>query len=321
MLVKLKPGTDPAEVFQAVGGSEIQHYEDLDWYRITYDPRFDLVSAGRKLLETGQVYYVEPNYRVRIYSEPVEPPNDPIFDRQWGLEMINARAGWKETMGSEEVIIAIVDSGIDHTHPDLDDKVVAGCNFTVGIPGGVPGLPGDDNKHGTHVGGIAAAETGNGIGVAGVAWRCQLMPVKVLTADGYGEWAGIADGIRWAADNGAHVINLSLGGSDYSRFLQEAVEYALEKNVVVVAAAGNEFKYYDDTYPAACTGVISVGALKSDVTTAFFSTKGSHVFLAAPGQGIYSTVPPTVTGKEYDSLRGTSMAAPFVSGADQIQMA
>ncbi|NLZ43741.1 MAG: S8 family serine peptidase, partial [Clostridia bacterium] len=108
---------------------------------------------------------------------------------------------------------------------------------------------------------------------------------------------------------------LSLSGSFYSRFVQEAVEYALEKNVPVVAAAGNRHKYYDNAYPAAFPGVISVGAVKSDKTKTDFSTKGSHVFLAAPGQGIYSTVPPVTTGKEYDSYKGTSMATPFVSGA------
>jgi subtilisin family serine protease len=313
LLVRLKPGADPGRVFQAVGRKDIQCYEELElgWYRIAYDPRFDLVAAGRELLQTGQVYIVEPNYLAEISTEPfTEPPNDPYFHLQWGLEKINALAGWKETTGSEEIIIAVLDTGIDHTHPDLDGKVVGGWNFTPDIPGDESDMPGDDHGHGTHVAGIAAARTGNEIGIAGVAPACQLLAVKVLSATGRGDYEGIGKGIMWAVDQGAHVINMSLSGRLYSRFLQEAVEYALGKGVPVVAAVGNEHKYYDNVYPAAYPGVISVGAVKSDKTKADFSTEGGHLFLTAPGQAIYSTVP-----GGYESWRGTSMATPFVSGA------
>ncbi len=312
LLVKLKPGANPGEVLQAVGGKEIQYYEELGWHRIAYGPGFDLVSAGRELLQTGEVYIVEPNYLAEISTESsTELPNDPYFEHQWGLEKINALAGWKETKGLEEIIIAVLDTGIDHTHPDLDDKVVKGCDFTSGIPDGVSGLPGDDHGHGTHVAGIVAAETGNGIGIAGVAPACRLMAVKVLPGSGHGNLADVANGIIWAVKNGASVINMSLGGGTYSRFLQDAVEYALGNNVPVVAAAGNSHKFYENAYPAAFPGVIAVGAVKSDKTKADFSTKTGNLFLAAPGQGIYSTV----RGAGYDSWKGTSMATPFVSGA------
>lgn len=291
LLVRLKLGADPGRVFQAVGGKEIRYYKELDWYRITYDPAFDLVSAGRKLLQTGKVQVVEPNYLAETSSEALpEPPNDPLFNRQWGLEKINALAGWKETTGSEEIIIAVLDTGIDHAHPDLEGKVIGGCDFTRG-GFGEPGLPGDDSGHGTHVAGIAAAVTGNEVGIAGVAPACRLLAVKVLPASGSGNYANIGSGVKWAVDNGAHVINMSLSGTGYSRFLHEAIEYALEKNVPVVAAAGNRHKYYDNSYPAAYPGVIAVGAVKSDKTKARFSTEGGHLFLAAPGQAVYSTLP------------------------------
>ena len=317
LLVRLKPGADPDQVFAEVDGREIQYYEGLDWYRIAFGPGFDLVSAGRRLLQTGQVYYVEPNYLVETCAKPATdsfiPPNDPGYNRQWGLEMINALAGWEKTMGSEEIIIAIVDTGIDNTHPDLEDKVIKGWDFT---PSGPGEFIGDDEGHGTHVAGIAAARANNGIGIAGVAPGCQLISAKVLGASGSGTWADIAEGVFWAVDeisgyDATGVINMSLGGRYYSRVLQEAIEYALENDIPVVAAAGNLHKYYDDYYPAAYPGVISVGAVRDDKRKAGFSAKGGHVFLAAPGQGIYSTT----RGGGYDSWNGTSMATPFVSGA------
>lgn len=309
MLVRLKPGADPGKVFQAVGGKAVRYYEELDWYQIAYGPGLDLVSAGCKLLQTGQVYIVEPNYLAEICTEssPEPFPNDPYYGLQWGLERINALAGWEKTMGSAEIVIAVLDTGIDHNHPDLADKVIDGYDFTLGAPG----KPGDDHGHGTHVAGIAAAETGNGIGIAGVAPACRLMAVKVLDSGGKGEYGWIADGVMWAVNNGADIINMSLSGENNSRFLQDAVEYALRENVTVVAAAGNRWKYDDSCYPAAYPGVISVGAVKGDKIKARFSTEGGYLFLAAPGQAVYSTVP----GGKYECWEGTSMSAPFVSGA------
>jgi subtilisin family serine protease len=315
LLVKLKPGADPGEVFQVVDGKEIQYFEELGWYLIAYGPGRDLVTAGRQLLETGQVYYLEPNYLVeKCTDSPAEsfaPPNDPWFDQQWSLEMINAPAGWEVTTGSEEIIIAIVDTGIDHNHPDLEGKVVDGYNFV----NDTAGKPGDDEGHGTFVAGIAAAKTGNGIGVAGVAPACWLMPVKVLDATGTGTINGIARGIIWAVNKMDElgvtgVINLSLSGKGYSRFFHDAVDYALERNIPVVAASGNRYKYDDELYPAGFPGVISIGAVKKDETIANFSSKGGNLFLAAPGQGIFSILP--MGGYGYGS--GTSASAPFVSG-------
>lgn len=312
LLVKLKPGADPGAVFQAVGGEEIQCFEELGWYLMAYDPGRN--NAGQLLLETGQVYYVEPNYLVEkcmdFHAESFTL-NDLLYDLQWGLDRINAPAGWAVTTGSEEIIIAILDTGIDHDHPDLAGKVIDGYNFIDDIAG----KPGDNNGHGTFVAGIAAAKTGDEIGVAGVAPECQLLAVKVLDATGTGTFVGIAEGIIWAVNKMGElgvtgVINLSLSGKGYSRFFHDAVDYALERDVLVVAASGNRYKYDDEVYPAGFPGVISVGAVKSDETTADFSSKSGNLFLAAPGQGIFSTLP--MGGYGYAS--GTSASAPFVSG-------
>lgn len=307
LLVKLKPGADRDLVFPAVGGEIIRRYEEIDWYLVNYGAGLNLESAFETLRENQDVLLVEPDYLARICAEPVIP-NDPGFeDKQWGLKSINATGGWAYTTGSQEITIAVLDTGIDHEHPDLAEKVVDGYNtFTEDY-----GTPGDDNGHGTHVAGIAAAKTNNEEGIAGVAWECGLMPVKVLDHEGVGAYSKIADGIIWAVENGADVINMSLGGQAYSRTLQSAVEYALGEEIAVVAAAGNGTKRNDVFYPAAFPGVISVGAVGENEEKAWFSTEGSHLFLAAPGLDIYSTVP----GEAYEFWSGTSMAAPFVSGA------
>ena len=153
-------------------------------------------------------------------------PNDPDYlpDKQWGLARIEAAAGWGYTTGSEEIIIAVLDTGIDHNHPDLAAKVIDGYDAIFRETG----KPGDPNGHGTHVAGIAAALTNNGTGIAGVAWGCRLMPVTVLDDIGYGSTGDIVEGILWAVNNGADVINMSISSNGYSRALHDAVEYALE---------------------------------------------------------------------------------------------
>ncbi|HLO33511.1 MAG TPA: S8 family serine peptidase, partial [Anaerolineales bacterium] len=168
--------------------------------------------------------------------------------------------------------------------------------------------PQDDNGHGTHVAGIAAALCNNGTGVAGVSWGARLMPVKVLNAAGNGTYADVADGIIWAADHGAQIINLSLGGGNSSQMLQDAVDYAAAKSVVLVAAAGNAGRN-SVFYPARYPNVIAVAATDPSNAHAGFSNYGPDVDLSAPGVSIYSTFP---GGYGYNN--GTSMATPFVSG-------
>ncbi len=244
------------------------------------------------------VEYAEPDY----VAEALEVPNDSLVGSQWGLDKVKAFGAWSATHGSSQVDIAIVDTGIDRGHEDLASKVVKRANFTT---------DGDDdgNGHGTHVAGIAGAMTNNGKGVAGMAYEGRLFSVKVLDDDGSGYYSWVADGVTWAVDNGAEVINLSLGGSYPSRTLQRAIEDAWNRGVVVVAAAGNNGRSYP-VYPAYYSDVIAVGAIDENDTRPSWSTYGSWVDVAAPGVAILSTY----NNGGYISLSGTSMASPWVAG-------
>jgi thermitase len=229
-------------------------------------------------------------------------PNDPRYPEQWHLPSISAPQAWDVTTGSSDVTIAVVDTGVDYTHQDLKDKCVAGYNYVDRTSD-----PMDDHGHGTHVAGIAAASGNNSTGVAGTDWKARIMPIKVLDSQGSGYDSDVAAGIRYAADHGAEVINMSLGSPDYSYTLSEAVNYAHNKGVVIVAAAGNESTSV--SYPAACDHVIAVGALESNDSLAYFSNRGSDLDVTAPGVSILSTVP-----GGYGKMSGTSMASPLVAG-------
>ncbi|MBI2568461.1 MAG: S8 family serine peptidase [Candidatus Schekmanbacteria bacterium] len=245
-------------------------------------------------------------------------PDDDRFPDQWGLHNtgqeggtadadIDAPEAWDVTMGSEDIVIAIVDSGVDLDHEELSDRItlVAGSDLVNG-----DNTPDDDSGHGTHVAGTSAARGQNGRGVAGVCWECRIMPIKVLDASGTGTFDKIAAGIALAAAAGARVINLSLGSHSPSESIADAIAVAADAGAVVVAAAGNEGTD-QPFYPAADVGVVAVAALGRDGERASFSSYGSWVDQAAPGVEIWSTVP----GDAYAIREGTSMAAPFVSGA------
>ncbi|MBN1168650.1 peptidase S8 [Candidatus Woesebacteria bacterium] len=248
------------------------------------------------------VDYVEKDHQ----AESLYVPNDPLFEQQWSLDTIDAPEAWDVSGGSSDVDIAIVDSGVDASHPDLSGKVVvsvdctlSGCPQTTYVNG---------NDHATHVAGIAASSINNSLGVAGVAGGADLMSVRVLDEDGAGYYSWIANGIVWATDNGAEVINLSLGGRFSSFTLRNAIEYAWDNGVIVVAAAGNDGRY-TYTYPAYYSDVIAVAATDESDEKAYFSNYGSWVDIAAPGVDIVST-----DGGDYIQRSGTSMAAPHVSG-------
>lgn len=246
------------------------------------------------------VSYVEPNYLMHASYVP----NDPSFKDQYALKKVSAEDAWDVTKGSKDILIAIVDTGVDYTHPDLKGKVVKGHDYVDGDDD-----PMDDNMHGTHCAGIAAASTNNKIGIAGMAPNVKILAERVLDENGSGTLANVAKGITDAADRGAKVISLSLGGSSSSRTLKNAVNYAIKKGVAVVAAAGNDGSS-DPSYPAYYDNVISVAATDSNDELADFSNYGDWVDVAAPGVDIYSTVP----GGGYESLSGTSMATPLVAG-------
>src|SRR3989344_4038402 len=267
-----------------------------------------IISAFSKI---PNVEFAEPDF----VATALTSTNDSSLSLQWGMFKIqaadNSTSAWDIVTGDSSVKIAILDTGIDQNHEDLAAKIVANQNFTTS--------PTVDDKygHGTHVGGIAAAITDNGTGVAGLGYNSSLMNVKVLDDNGSGYYSWIANGIIWATDNGAKVINMSLGGSSGSSTLQSAVNYAVANGVVVVAAAGNSGNS-SPTYPAYYPGVIAVAATDSADAKASWSSYGSWVDVAAPGVNIYSTFPnhPYKINKSlnYDYGSGTSMATPHVAG-------
>jgi serine protease len=263
-------------------------------------------------------------------------PNDPLDGQQWGLPQIHAEQAWPTSTGAGATI-AIVDSGVDLDHPDLAGKIAGGITFS-GCPDKPAGCGngdwGNGEAHGTHVAGIAAASTNNGIGVAGTAPDARILAVKVLDDEGSGTTPEIVAGIRWAADNGADVINMSLGSLPGTQLLQgdlhDAVAYAISKGAVVVAAAGNEFVAPLCDSPSFADGALCVVSTDPNELRSSFSNFGikpdMNVVAAPGGRGavfceddVLSTVPPGAESAcspagGYDYLAGTSMATPFVAG-------
>ena len=260
-------------------------------------------------------------------------PNDPLLGKQWGLGQIKVAGAWSRGALGAGTTIAIVDTGVDLNHPDLKDKLLPGADF-VSDETCSPGAQ-DVNGHGTHVAGIAAAATNNGIGVAGTAPAAKILPVRVLDSLGEGTTEDISAGIRWAADHGAQVINLSLGNDipliDLSG-LSPAVDYAWSRGAVIVAAAGNSTLPLCG-FPAASAHAICVAATDSNGFPSSYSNfpfrlDGGVAVRAPGGDGltcdgdVWSTYWPAAGGngaeacppKGYEPIAGTSMAAPFVSG-------
>ncbi len=236
-------------------------------------------------------------------------PNDPEFPLQWGLRKVGAPVAWELTLGSSAVTVAIVDTGVDLQHPDLRGQLVPGYDLFNDDTD-----PADDQGHGTRMAGIVAAEAFNSAGVAGVAPGCRLMPIKVLGPDGNGSYSTIANGITYAVDHGARVINLSLAGTAPSSLLQSAVDYATARGALVVVSAGN-FGSGDPTYPAACNNAVAVSATDETDTVTSFSNNGSWLRLAAPGTNVMTTSWSASGGSAYGGTSGTSPAAAFASGA------
>ena len=261
----------------------------------------------------------EMNHRVSI-----DAYNDTYRSQQWALTTLKAETVHQENRGSG-VTVAVVDTGVMSSHTDLSGNILSGTDYVA------PGTSAnDENGHGTHVAGIIAALYNNSRGIAGMAPRAKVLPVRVLDRNGSGTSANVAKGIIYAADRGAKVINLSLGSGQSSSAMQSAVAYAISKNVLVVAAAGNRgcgLLGAPTEYPAAYPGVIGVAAVTQSLKRASFSSCGSWVDVAAPGQGIISTMIRSSVGlgcsssADYCTLNGTSFSTPYVAAAGALAIA
>jgi subtilisin family serine protease len=317
-------------------------------YKLTYKDRDDIYSVVDELKKDPDVDYAEPNYTYQAFVEP----NDPNFSLEWGFSHVGAPAAWDVTKGDSDIVIAVIDTGVDYAHPDLvaniwhntkeipnngkDDDGNGYVDDVIGwdfvsvppdwvAPGEDPGPP-DNNPmdfmgHGTHVSGIAAGKPNNGIGIAGAAWNCKIMPLRAgyvcMDDNGYLELDDIAEAIYYAADNGANVINMSFGCLYDSKLMRDAVGYAHSKGCIMVASAGNVDSYDagQPFYPAAYDYVIAVastgdGDKISVWNLAVFSNFGDFVDICAPGTMILSTLP----HDSYGYASGTSMASPFIAG-------
>lgn len=341
-------------------------------FTITIHKDKDVIKAAAEYQKSGLVEYAEPNYVAHMDAIP----DDTNYASQWYLHNtgqtggtpdadIDAQAAWDVEQGETSVVVAVIDSGIDLDHPDLnaniwtnideianngiDDDNNGKVDDTQGWdyygPYNVSNVPdsyegnndpnpnpdGLDNdsyngvdsgvNHGTHVAGTIAAETNNGAGVAGVAWDVKLMPLRALDDEGNGYYSDMALALRYAADNGADVVNMSLGGTSYSPTLEDAADYAFNAGVAVIAAAGNsatELTSSSCHYPSCFTNVLCVAATDHDDIASYFTNYGSaYVDISAPGSSIYSTYyynPTWSFNSYYGSMSGTSMATPVISG-------
>jgi subtilisin family serine protease len=303
---------------------KIRRIPRLDIYQLQTPENVSVEEMLYLLEQNPDVEYAVPNH-IRYLAIT---PDDPLFSQQYalynpgqtvppgspqGIERpdIKAREAWEETMGDEDIIIAIIDSGVDFGHPDLDDKLLSnGYDFV-----NDDSDPTDDNGHGTLVAGIAAAETNNGEGISGVAWNCKILPIKVSDAVGIVDVATEILGIERAVQSGAHVINISIAGPGYSQPERDAIRNAYNNGVVVVAAAGNAGAGTE--YPAGYDECLAVAATDIEDLRTDWSNYGPEIDVAAPGEGIVGPVPTWYWGPgsfPYASGDGTSFSAPHVSG-------
>jgi serine protease len=338
ILVKFKRGVSENSILKANqkhDAAVISKSKRGEFHRLRVPPTKTVEEMVEIYSKNPNVEYAEPNF----LAAALFVPSDPYYSYQWNFDNpstggINMELAWDVETGSTNVIVAVIDTGVAYENNGRRYKLapdLAGTSF-------VPGYdfvnndthPNDDEGHGTHVTGTIAQRTDNNSGVAGIAFNVSIMPIKVLNSNGSGSYAGIADGIYFAADNGADVINMSLGGSSSSTTLRNALAYAYNRGVTIVCAAGNEYQSGNPpSYPAAYDAYcIAVGATRFDETRSYYSNTGSYVDIAAPGGDInvdqnfdgygdgilQQTFGNNPKSFGYYFYQGTSMASPHVAG-------
>lgn len=256
---------------------------------------------------------------VKLIPFTVQSVSDKTNETPEGVRLIEAPAIWDESKKGEGIVVAVIDTGIDTDHPDLKDRIIGGRNFTTDYKGN-PKKFEDNNGHGTHVSGTIAASF-NRAGLAGVAPKSKILSLKALTGEGSGNYEWIINAVNYAVDwrgpknERVRVITMSLGGPADVPELHKAIQKAVQNDISVVVAAGNEGDGREDTfeyaYPGAYNEVISVGAVSMDLQLAPFTNTNAEIDVVAPGVEVLSTYP----DKKYAKLSGTSMAAPHVAGA------
>ncbi len=324
LLVKFKAGVSlktASSIHSQLGISEI--IEDFKgWYQIIAVATGREKEMAKSYSKRDEVEYAEPNY----YRSFNSIPNDEFYHLQWNFPLINLPDAWDLSTG-RGVTVAVVDSGVNPFGFDSfgrfsANRILPGHNAIWRLPGGI-----DFNGHGTHVAGTIGQETNNTTGVAGIAYDAKILPVKVMSFLGFGLDSWIINGIRWATDHGADIINLSIGGGGHSKALEDAVDYAYGKGVTVIAASGNDGSDEVD-YPAAFENCIAVGAVRYDKEKTDYSNYGEDLDLVAPGgdleedqngdgygDGILQeTFNFAGFGWDYWYFTGTSMASPHVAG-------
>lgn len=289
----LHAGNDTARQYKLEDGRVDPANEEAILDRLNADPR---------------VEHAEPMVRVHALFTP----NDPMLEEQWGMGRIGTESAWNMTCG-RSTVVAVIDTGIATGLSDLaQTKFIPGYNFVDHNEDTT-----DRQSHGSHVCGTIAQSTNNGIGGSGIAYCSTIMPVKVLSDNGSGTMEGVAEGIRWAADQGVDVINMSLGSSHPSDVVEDAVHYAVDHGVVVVAANGNDSGPIG--YPAAYDGVLAIAALDKNDRIADFSSRGPETAVIAPGVDILqNTVDRNGRGDVFVKYSGTSMASPGVAGVSAL---